>query len=103
MIDAVLLFGALNVLFEFVLLSMAPPRWRLRLLGSDTACGVLHAAFLMGNILIHWGTLVGTMAGVLSFVCSIVTVVAARKLYGCIKDDRYYTVGIIKYHLGEIR
>ena len=28
MIDAVLLFGALNVLFEFVLLSMLTPRLR---------------------------------------------------------------------------
>ena len=34
MIDAVFLFGALNVLFEFVLLCMLPPRLRLRLLGS---------------------------------------------------------------------
>ena len=37
MIDAVLLFGALNVLFEFVLLAMLTPRLRLRLLGNEAA------------------------------------------------------------------
>ena len=46
MIDAVLLFGALNVLFEFVLLCMMPPRLRLRLLGNEAASNALHVFFL---------------------------------------------------------
>ena len=37
MIDAVLLFGALNVCFEFVLLSMLTPRLRLRMMARTYA------------------------------------------------------------------
>lgn len=37
MIEAVLVFGALLAVFEFVVLSMIPPRYRLRLLGSKSA------------------------------------------------------------------
>jgi hypothetical protein len=102
MIEAVLLFGALNVLFEFVLLSMLPPRYRLRLLGSPHACGLLHVSFLLLNLTVHWGTLIGSMASILAFVSSIVTVEIARRLFGVIKDDRYYTVGFFKYPAGEL-
>jgi hypothetical protein len=102
MIEAVLLFGALNVLFEFVLLSMLPPRYRLRLLGSPHACGLLHVSFLLLNLIIHWGTLIGSMASILAFVSSIVTVEVARRLFGQIKAGRYYTVGFFKYPIGEI-
>ena len=102
MIDAVLLFGALNVLFEFVLLSMLPPRRRLRLLGSEGASNALHFCFLLLNIVIHWGTLVGTMAGVLAFVASMVTVRVARVVFGCVKEDRYYHVGWVKYSIKEL-
>ena len=53
MIDAVLLFGALNVLFEFVLLCMIAPRLRLRLLGNEAASNALHVFFLLANLIIH--------------------------------------------------
>ena len=59
MIDAVLLFGVLNVAFEFILLGMIPPRRRLRLLGNETACTVMHISFLALNLLIHWVPLTG--------------------------------------------
>ena len=103
MIDAVLLFGALNMLFEFVLLSMLSPRLRLRLLGSEGASSAMHVFFLLANLAIHWGTLVGTMAGVLAFVASIATVSVARKLFGRIKGGRYYHVGWIKFSKEELR
>lgn len=103
MIDAVLIFGALNALFEFVLLSMLPARLRLRLLGSDAACSLLHVAFLMANLIIHWGTLIGTMSGVLAFVASIVTVKVARVIYGCVREGRYYHVGLMKFSPEEIK
>jgi len=103
MIDAVLLFGALNVLFEFVLLCMLPPRLRLRLLGSEAASNAMHIFFLAANLIIHWGTLIGTMSGVLAFVSSIVTVNAARKIFGRIHEDRYYHVGWIKYSVEELK
>ena len=103
MIDAVLVFGALNVLFEFVLLCMMRPRTRLRVLGSEAASNLLHVGFLMANLVIHWGTLVGTMSGVLAFVASIVTVNIARVVFGRIEDGRHYHVGFIKYAVEELK
>lgn len=103
MIEAVLLFGVLNVLFEFILLGMISPRRRLRLLGSEGACHALHFSFLALNLVIHWGTLIGTMSGVFAFVASMVTVAIARRWYGYIKDDRYYTVGVRKYALEDLQ
>ena len=102
MIDAVLLFGVINIAFEFVILGMIPPRLRLRLLGGDGA-NVLHIVFLVANLTVHWGTLVGTMSAILAFICSIVTVAVARKLWGHITDDRYYTVGFIKYAVKDLK
>ena len=64
MISAVLLFGLLNVAFEFILIGMMPVRHRLRLLGSERARVALHLSFLILNLVIHWGTLIGTMSGV---------------------------------------
>lgn len=103
MIDAVLLFGALNVLFEFVLLAMLTPRLRLRLLGSEAASNALHVFFLAANLAIHWGTLIGTMSAVLAFVSSIVTVRIARTVFGSIAEGRYYKVGLVKYSTEELR
>lgn len=102
MIEAVFVFGALNVLFEFVLLSMLSPRARLRVLGSDKR-GMLHVIFLLVNLIIHWGTLIGTMSGIMAFVCSMLTVAFARKVYGFVYQDRHYHVGWIRYSTGEIK
>ena len=102
MIGAVLLFGALNVLFEFVVLSMVPPRMRLRVLGNRNSQALLHFGVLLLNLIIHWGTLVGTMSGILSFVCSMFTVRIAQLVFGQIKDGRYYTVGLVKYSKEEL-
>ena len=97
MITAVLMFGLLNIIFEFVLLSMLPPRTRLRLLGSPNRRNLLHVGFLLGNLIIHWGTLIGTMSAVLAFISSMITVQIAMWLYGYVTDGRYYTIGFIKY------
>lgn len=103
MINAVLLFGALNVLFEFVLLTMIPPRLRLRLLGNEASCLLMHFSFLLANLIIHWGTLVGTMSGILAFVSSIATLEVAKRLYGRIEDGRYYHVGLVKYSVEDLK
>lgn len=102
MIDAVLLFGAMNVLFEFILLSMVPPKWRLRLLGTPSYCAVLHFVCLALNLIVHWGTLIGTMSGIFSFICSIGTVAIARFVFGFIEHGRYYKVGLVKYRHEEL-
>lgn len=103
MIDAVLMFGALNVLFEFVLLCMLRPRTRLRVLGNPVLSNLMHTGFLSLNLLIHWGTLIGTMSAVLAFVSSIVTVNIARVVFGRIEDGRHYHVGFIKYSVEELK
>lgn len=103
MIDAVLLFGAMNVLFEFVLLCMLSPRRRLRLLGEPLQKVMVHMGFLLLNLLIHWGTVVGTMSAVMAFICSLATVKIAEKVFGHITEGRYYHVGLIKYSADELR
>lgn len=102
MISAVLIFGLMNVLFEFILLSMVRPRTRLRILGNEGHCVALHFMCLALNLLIHWGTLVGTMSGIFSFICSIFTVMVARAVFGVIKEDRYYTRGLVGYAREEL-
>ncbi len=102
MIDAVLLFGLMNVLFEFIVLSMVSPKWRLRLLGTPSYQVVLHFACLLLNITIHWGTLVGTMSGIFSFICSIGTCAIARFVFGYVEQGRFYKVGLVKYRTEEL-
>ena len=102
MVDAVLLFGAMNVLFEFVLLCMLAPRTRLRVLGSVNKRNLLHVVFLLLNLIIHWGTVVGTMSAVMAFICSLATVHIAMKVFGYVAEDRYYHVGLVKYSLKEL-
>lgn len=102
MIDAVLLFGLLNVLFEFTLLCMLPARMRLRVLGSPAKQRALHVFFLVTNLTIHWGTVIGTMSGVFAFICSIVTVSAARVWFGYIDGDTYKR-GVLAYKVSELQ
>jgi len=101
-ISAVFVFAALNVLFEYVLLCMLPPRTRLRVLGSSTACNALHVSFLLLNLVVHWGTLIGTMASVAAFLCSMLTVQIARFMFGSITGT-LYTRGWIQYPLEDLR
>jgi hypothetical protein len=102
MIEAVLIFGLLLGTFEFVLLSMLAPRYRLRLLGSNSMCGVLHITMLVLNLWIHWGTLTGTMSATLSFVVSIITVSVARVVYGTIVNDVRVRRGFMGYKTEEL-
>lgn len=103
MIDTVLAFGLIISLFEFVLISMIPPRTRLRVLGSDAKKMGFHLGMLLINLTVHWGTAVGTMSATLAFVCSIGVTWLAAKVFGTITDGRFYTVGFIKYSVGELK
>lgn len=102
MIDAVIVFGMINVIAEFVMLSMIGPRWRLRLLGNRAAQTVLHATIMVAILIIHWGTLIGTMSGFFSFILSIVTVSVAKATFGYIENDKYH-VGLVKYKREELK
>ena len=103
MIEAVLLFALIISVFEFIMLSMIPPRTRLRILGSSGKKMAFHIGMLLINMAVHWGTMTGTMAATLAFIMSIGVTWLAEKVFGSITDDRYYTVGLVKYSVGEIR
>ena len=103
MIEAVIAFAVINVLGELTLISFVPPKYRLRLLGSHSGAAALHLSVLVINLVIHFGTVTGTMASMLSFVMSVVTVGIAKKLFGYVVDGRYYHVGWVKYAPSELR
>ena len=103
MIEMVMVFALMNVIFEFVLLGMLPPRTRLRVLGSPNRQKLLHVAFLLTNLMIHWGTLVGSMASIGAFICSIVTVQIAKVLWGYVTPDEVYRRGVLAYKVAELR
>lgn len=102
MLEAVFCFAILLAMFEFILLSMIPPRYRLRLLGNQAACNAVHVFMLMINLAIHWGTITGTMSATGSFVVSIVTVAIARVVYGTIANDVRTRRGLIGYKNAEL-
>lgn len=102
MIDAVIFFGLINVVFEFVVLSMVPPRIRLRVLGSKRQQTVLHVMIMILVLTVHWGTLIGTMSGFFSFILSMITVGIARLVFGYIENGQYHR-RIIGYTVAELQ
>ena len=102
MIETVLAFGLIISLFEFVLISMIPPRTRLRILGNDSAKLCFHMGMLLINFAVHWGTAVGTMSATLAFICSLGVIWGAKKAFGFITQGRYYTIGFIRYNRDEL-
>lgn len=103
MIDMVLVFAFMNVLFEMVLLGMLSPRVRLRVLGSPNRQKLLHLGFLLANLIIHWGTVVGTMSAIGAFICSIATVTVAKGLWGYITPSDVYRRGLLAYRVAELQ
>ena len=102
MIEAVLVFGILLMLFEFVVLSIVPPKYRLRLLGCRSCCGVLHFTMLALNMWVHWGTVTGTMSATGAFVTSIITIEIARAVYGTITSGVRTRRGLMGYKNAEL-
>jgi len=96
------MFGTMLAVFEFVLLSMIAPKWRLRLLGSRAGCNAVHVLMLVLNMWIHWGTVIGTMSATLSFCASVVTVFVARIVYGEVVDDVRTRRGLVGYKTEEL-
>jgi multisubunit Na+/H+ antiporter MnhF subunit len=103
MLAEVFAFALVMSVFEFVILVMVPPRLRLRLLGNDISKTICHVGFLLLNLWVHWGTVVGTMSSTLSFITSMAVLGASTRLFGTVTDGRYYTVGWIKYSTKELQ
>ena len=103
MLSEVFAFALVMSIFEFVILCGIAPRARLRLLGSPSLRQAMHFAFLIVNLIVHWGTVVGTMSSTLSFITSMGVVAFATQLFGYMEAGRYYHVGWVKYSLEEIK
>ena len=102
MIEAVLVFSFLSALFEAVLLMKLPLKLRLRLLGNACAVGMLHTAISVANLLIHWGTLTGSMTAVCAGLMSFATVPLVRWYCGYVKKGRYFP-GVHVYAPADLR
>lgn len=102
MIEVVLVFATLLAVFEFVVLSMIPPRYRLRLLGNRAACVSTHVVMLSVNLWVHWGTVTGTMSATGAFVVSMVTIEIAKIVYGTVVDDVRTRRGLVGYRNSEL-
>ena len=102
MIEAVFVFSVMNVVFEFIVLSMLSPRVRLRVLGSPNKQNALHVGFLLLNLLIHWGTVTGTMSAIGAFLCSMVSVAVAKLVYGYVTPDLVYRRGVLRFTREEL-
>ena len=102
MLDAVFTFALMLAIFEFALISMITPRWRLRLLGSHAGRVSTHVVMFGVNLLIHWGTVTGTMAATGAFCVSMVTMFIARLVYGEITNDIRTRRGLIGFTNEEL-
>lgn len=104
MIEAVMLFAALTGVFEWVLLLKLKPRQRIRILRFP---GLITAALFAANLIIHWGTMTGSMTAVTAALASFIVTSAARSYWGYAtkaSDGRiWYVPGVVKYTRDELR
>lgn len=102
MVEIVFTFAIMLALFEFIVISMIAPRYRLRMLGNNAACMTMHVLFFAANLWVHWGTVTGTMSATGAFIVSIVTVEIAKIAYGTVVGDRRVRRGIVGYKTEEL-
>ena len=101
MIETVMFFAAINIIFEFIVLSLMAPKVRLRLLGNQRARYAWHTFLLVLMLWFHWGTVTGTMAATLTFITSMLTTTFAQGFYGTIRDGKYNR-GLVGYTREEL-
>lgn len=94
MIEAVLIFALITSAFEFAVLAHMAPRTRLRALGKP---GTIAAVAFALNLVVHWGTITGSMTAVTAGLASMLATSFARKYWGYIEQGRFYKVGIVKF------
>lgn len=85
MLEVVLGFALINILFELTVLGVfVPVRPRLLLLGNQSLLKAIHVVMLIATLYVHWGTVSGTMAGFVAFPASIVAMALAKQVFGFI-------------------
>lgn len=87
MVTAVLIFAALTAALEILILAKLSIPKRLRVLGYPT---LITATMFALNLIIHFGTMTGSMTAIVAALASIVTVEIARWYWGYIEKNRYY-------------
>lgn len=79
MIEAVFIFAALTALLEWIILEKLELRTRVRVLNYPNC---ITAVAFIGNLVIHWGTMTGSMTAVTAALVSMGVVSAQRKKWG---------------------
>lgn len=69
MLEAVIWFGIITAVGEWILLSYLNPKLRDFITGP--AAIFTHISFAALNLWIHWGTITGSMTAVVAFVVSV--------------------------------
>jgi hypothetical protein len=100
-VEAVLVFAAITAVFEFIVLMKIRPRTRLRILGSSSGVGLIHAIAFGLNLAVHYGSVTGSMTAITASLVSFATVPLVRMLSGYIHDGRYYN-GLLKYDPSQL-
>ena len=96
MIEAVLVFAFISALFELGALSYLEPRTRLRWLNRP---GTLTFVVTLANLLVHWGTITGSMTAATAGLASMATTSFARYYWGWIA----VVDGRVRYYHGIVR
>lgn len=89
MIEATFIFAMLTALFELVLVCKMSQRTRMHVLRYPALITLLFFAF---NLIIHFGTVVGTMTAVCAALVSMGVTALLRWYFGWF-DGRYYHLG----------
>ena len=97
MIEAVFLFGFVSALFEIVVLMKLKPRTRLKLLGSKPRTLLTHTIVFALNIVVHYGTVTGSMAAIVASLSSFACLPLVRWCTGYIENGYYYPGSLIRY------
>ncbi len=102
--EGVLLFGALNMAVELIVIAaFIPPSAKLRLLGSNQALAAFHIVVGLTTLWVHWGTVTGTGSAFVAFIVSFPTLwIAKQVIFGYI-DGAGYHRRILGYTLEELR
>jgi hypothetical protein len=98
MLEAVLCFAFLTGLLELIVFAKMKPRMRLRVLGHPTL--ITFVAFIV-NLIIHWGTMTGSMTAVTAALASVAATTIARTTWGYINGSKIKD-GVIKFKDSEL-
>lgn len=89
MIEAVLVFALLTGVFELLIIEKLDLKTRLRVLAYpglvSACCGAL-------NLVIHWGTMTGSMTAIVATLASFIVLDIERRRWGYIQriEGRYF-------------